>query len=161
MGPTMQRNRILGEHAHTMRRAPTEPEKRLWRHLSNAQLGGFKFRRQSLIAPYIVDFLCPAKALIVEVDGDTHEPDADWRRDMALEAQGYRTIRFTNADVMRNMEGVLTAILATATAAPDRWPHPNPSPEGEGLKVSAPRASPSPSGEGLGVGPQNESHTHK
>ena len=100
----------------------------------------FKFRRQAVIAPYIADFLCPAKALVVEVDDDTHEPDRDWRRDVALEAKGYRTLRFTNADVMGNMEGVLETILAALHQAPDRWPdarpHPNPSPEGEGLRMS-------------------------
>ena len=126
----------LGDRAHEMRRNPTEPEKRLWRHLSSSRLGGFKFRRQAAIAPYIVDFLCPSKTLIVEIDGDTHEAEADWRRDVALEAKGYRTIRFTNADVMGNMEGVLLSILDALHSAPDRWagrPHPNPSPEGEGL----------------------------
>jgi very-short-patch-repair endonuclease len=138
---------------------PTEPEKRLWRHLSNSQLGGFKFRRQAVIAPFIVDFLCPAKALVVEVDGDTHEVEADWRRDAVLESQGYRVVRFSNTDVMGNMEGVLVTILAALNDAPDRWPngrpHPNPSPEGEGLVRTSP-GSPSPSGEGFGVGPSNE-----
>ena len=143
-----------------MRRDPTEPEKRLWRHLSNFQLGGFKFRRQSVIAPFIVDFLCPAKGLVVEVDGETHEAHADWRRDIALEAEGYRVVHVTNADVMRNMEGVLTAILQALHSAPDRWPggqpHPNPSPKGEGLSVPASSSSTSPLGEGLGVGPSRK-----
>jgi very-short-patch-repair endonuclease len=66
----------VGDRARQMRNTPTEPEKRLWRHLSNSQLG-YKFRRQSVIGHYIVDFLCPAKALIVEVDGDTHDAEAD------------------------------------------------------------------------------------
>ena len=138
MGP-MTLDAELGRRAHAMRRQPTEPEKRLWRHLSNSQLGGFKFRRQAVIGHYIADFLCPTKALVIEVDGDTHEADADWRRDMALEAKGYRTVRFSNADVMKNMEGVLLAILEACEAAPDRWvgrPHPNPSPEGEGLAAA-------------------------
>jgi len=115
-----------------MRRDPTEPEKRLWRSLSNSQLGGFKFRRQAVITPFIVDFLCPSKALIIEIDGDTHNGESDRRRD----AQGYCTLRFTNSDVMRNLDGILISILSTTNATPDRWPggpHPNPSPEGEGL----------------------------
>ncbi|QEH81450.1 endonuclease domain-containing protein [Sphingomonas sp. C8-2] len=115
-----------------MRNAPTEPERRLWRHLSNSQLG-YKFRRQSVIGRFIVDFLCPAKALIIEIDGDTHDTDCDELRDTLLADWGYRTIRFTNADVMRNIEGVLDVISRTVLALPDRWPHPNPSPEGEGL----------------------------
>ncbi len=122
----------LGLRAREMRNNPTEPEKRLWRALSNSQLG-LKFRRQSVIAPYIVDFLCPSKALIVEIDGDTHVPEDDGMRDRFLQRQGYRTIRFTNADVMSNIEGVLETIVAAASSSRDRWPHPNPSPEGEGL----------------------------
>jgi len=123
-----------------MRRDPTEPEKRLWRNLSNSQLSGFKFRRQAVIGAHIADFLCPAKALIVEVDGDTHDPDRDNRRDTVLAAQRYRTIRFTNAEVMQNVEGVLLTILRALMTTADRWagrPHPNPSPEGEGLDPSS------------------------
>ena len=127
------------EKARRLRREPTEPEKRLWRNLSNRQLGGFKFRRQTTIEPFIVDFLCPGKALIVEVDGETHVAEVDVRRDAALAARGYTTIRFTNDDVMSHMEGVLTVILQKLESLPDRWegspdsPTPNPSPEGEGL----------------------------
>ncbi|HYJ52391.1 MAG TPA: endonuclease domain-containing protein [Allosphingosinicella sp.] len=122
-----------------MRRAPTEPEKRLWRHLSNSQLGGFKFRRQAAIPPFIVDFFCPAKGLIVEVDGETHVSEADARRDELLASRGFPTIRFTNDEVMSNMDGVLTSIFQTLQGLPYRqWgaqdsPTPNPSPEGEGL----------------------------
>jgi very-short-patch-repair endonuclease len=130
---------ILGERARTMRRQPTELEKRLWRHLSNAQLGGFKFRRQAVLAPYIVDFFCPAKGLIVELDGETHAAQKDDQRDVTLATRGFTTIRFTNDDVRDNMDGVLTTILENLRALPDRWPGPqlgptpNPSPEGEGL----------------------------
>ncbi|WP_448659282.1 endonuclease domain-containing protein [Sphingomonas sp. CJ99] len=133
----MATERNLLNRAKAMRLDPGEWEKRLWRHLSNSQLG-HKFRRQSVIAPYICDFLCPAKALIIEIDGDTHDPAVDARRDQRLTEQGYRTIRFTNADVRDNIEGVLQIIVFTLAQMPDRWPsqpHPNPSPEGEGLSV--------------------------
>jgi very-short-patch-repair endonuclease len=122
--------------ASDMRRNPTEPERRLWTHLARSQLGGFKFRRQATIARYIVDFLCPSARLIVEIDGHTHDDiEADAHRDSALLALGYRTIRFTNEDVMRNIEGVLTRLLAELQSSPlRRTPHPNPSPEGEGLE---------------------------
>jgi very-short-patch-repair endonuclease len=121
-----------------MRREPTEPEKRLWRHLSNSQLNGFKFRRQAAIPPFIVDFFCPAKGLIVEIDGETHVAEADARRDAVLAARGFMTIRFTNHDVMSNMDGVLTTILHTLNTIPDRqWealdsPPPKPNPAGGG-----------------------------
>ena len=127
---------VLHEHAHRMRREPTEPEVRLWRALSRSQLGSFKFRRQAVIGHYVADFLCPQKALIVEVDGDTHDADSDQCRDAVLSRQGFAVLRFTNEDVMRNIDGVSQAILITLERASDRWgsPHPNPSPEGEGLE---------------------------
>jgi very-short-patch-repair endonuclease len=128
----------LASRARQMRNAPTEPEKRLWRALSNSQLG-LKFRRQSVIAPYIVDFLCPPKALIIEIDGNTHLAEDDLVRDNYLTQLGYRTFRFTNNDVMSNVDGVLEAIVSLANSLPGRWssgrPHPNPSPEGEGLRT--------------------------
>ena len=107
-------------------------EAKLWRHISRSQLGGFKFRRQHVIGNCIVDFFCPQKALIVEVDGDTHDPLSDSIRDRMNDHRGYRTVRFSNGDVGKNIEGVLEALLAELTALPDRWPHPSPSPEGEG-----------------------------
>ena len=134
----MGKNWRLVERARELRREPTEPEKHLWRHLSNRQLGVFKFCRQATIDPFIIDFFCPSKGLIVEVDGDTHVGEDDARRDTLLAARGFTTIRFTNADVMTNMDGVLISILQTLVSLSNRWegspdpPHPNPSPEGEG-----------------------------
>ncbi|HEX5183995.1 MAG TPA: endonuclease domain-containing protein [Allosphingosinicella sp.] len=134
-GLSVEQLAILHARAAEMRRNPTEPEKRLWRHLSNGQVHGFKFRRQSVIGRFIADFLCPQKALVVEIDGDTHDETKDRLRDDILAARGFRVLRVTNDDVMRNMDGVLQAILGALDEAPDRWnkPHPNPSPEGEGL----------------------------
>ena len=131
----------LKNFARDMRQEPTEPERRLWARLSRSQIGGYKFRRQSVIGPCIVDFLCAQKALIVEVDGDTHVAGSDASRDQALQDQGYRIIRIANHEVMQNIEGVCTAILDALEQAPDRWasPHPNPSPEGEGLSLSKDR----------------------
>ena len=129
----------LRERARHMRREPTEFEKRLWRSLSNSQLGGFKFRRQAAIPPFIVDFFCPAKGLIVGVDGETHLSDADARRDAVLAERGFSTIRFTNDDVRDNMDGVLINLLERLRSLPDRWPGPSagptpkPFPQGEGL----------------------------
>lgn len=125
-------------HARNMRRNPTEPEKRLWRILSNSQLDGFKFRRQAVIGQHIADFLCPAAKLVVEVDGDTHEPEGDRGRDAALAGYGLRVLHIGNGDVMTNIEGVAEAIRIALHAAVARAesPHPNPSPEGEGLDGS-------------------------
>jgi len=122
--------------AAEMRHNPTEPEKQLWRVLSNAQLDGFKFRRQAVIGAHIVDFLCPRKGLVVEVDGDTHaDPVAEARRDAVLRSHGFTVLHVTNADVMGNIEGVWLQLLEMLRALSDRRaPHPNPSPEGEGLE---------------------------
>ena len=133
----MVTERELLERARAMRRNPTEWEIRVWRHLSNSQLG-YKFRRQAVIFPYICDFFCPPKGLIVEIDGDTHDPEYDGRRDARLQERGFATCRFTNIDVRNNIEGVVTAIANSLQRRPDRWfgvPHPNPSPEGEGLDM--------------------------
>ena len=126
---------LLHKRAAEMRGNPTEPEKRVWGVLSGSQLGGHKFRRQAVIAPFIADFLCPQRSLIVEVDGDTHDETKDRLRDDVLAERGYDVVRVTNHEVMTNLEGVAFAIGAALAEAVRRWdrPHPNPSPEGEGL----------------------------
>ncbi|MGV3554535.1 MAG: DUF559 domain-containing protein [Croceibacterium sp.] len=125
---------LLHQRARDMRRNPTESEKRLWRNLSNSQLDGLKFRRQEVIGRFIADFMCPARSLIVEVDGDTHDEAKDRLRDDVLAQFGFLVLRVTNDDVMSNAEGVLPAIGLAAEGRTSRHkPHPNPSPEGEGL----------------------------
>ncbi len=128
---------ILAKYAHQLRNTPTPFETILWKHLSRSQLGGFKFRRQHVIGNRIVDFICPSKALVIEIDGDTHDADRDTAKDISLNAQGFDVLRFTNRDVSANVNGVLEQILSRLQSLPDRWPdpapHPNPSPEGEGL----------------------------
>jgi very-short-patch-repair endonuclease len=109
---------------------------RMRRALSRSQLGGYKFRRQAIIGGRIADFFCPAKGLVVGIDRDTHDPERDRRRDTWLGRQtGFAAVRFTNRDVMTNLEGVLTALLKTLEDLPDRWPGyttPSPSSEEEG-----------------------------
>jgi very-short-patch-repair endonuclease len=96
-----------------MRRGPTVAERRLWQALRSRQLAGVKFRRQSPIGAYIVDFVAPTARLIVEIDGGQHatESERDRVRTRALEAEGYRLIRFWNNDVVENLDGVLQAIV--------------------------------------------------
>jgi len=99
-------------HAKQFRRDLTPAEARLWYHLRAKRFGGFKFRKQTPIGRAIGDFTCRAAMLVVEVDGDTHATQAayDARRTRTLEAQGWRVIRFTNAEVMGNIDGVLATI---------------------------------------------------
>jgi release factor glutamine methyltransferase len=125
----------LHKRARELRNNPTEWEIRLWRQLSSSQLGQHKFRRQAVIFPYICDFFCPAKGLIVEIDGDSHDAADDARRDSYMTGKGFETVRVTNLDVRESIEGVVEVIASALDRRPDRWagPHPNPSPEREGL----------------------------
>jgi very-short-patch-repair endonuclease len=101
--------------ARSLRRAPSEAEKRLWGFLRDRRLNDFKFVRQAPLGPYFADFLCRDRRLIVEVDGVTHGEDHqvshDLRRTLYLESQGYRVLRVWNIEVFTNLDGVLTAIL--------------------------------------------------
>lgn len=96
-----------------MRREPTEAEKALWRALKSRQLSAYKFRRQHPINRYIVDFVCLESMLVVELDGGQHatQQRRDEVRTRALEALGYRVLRFWDNDVLANTEGVLTRII--------------------------------------------------
>ncbi|MCP4406239.1 MAG: endonuclease domain-containing protein [Gammaproteobacteria bacterium] len=98
--------------ARYLRQNQTEAEQALWRQLRNRQLMGYKFRRQYVIKPYIVDFVCVAAKLIVEIDGGQHAEQRhyDQRRSRLLESQGYRVVRYWNNEVLNNMEGVLEAL---------------------------------------------------
>jgi very-short-patch-repair endonuclease len=125
-------NRVRGAHADQMRREPTEPEKRLWRSLSNSQLDGFKFRRKTVIGTFICDFSCSKNGLIIEVNGDTNDPDADAMRDNMLSRLGYHVLRFSNGDVLQNLDGGLERILNAARTLPDRRFAPTPTPPLEG-----------------------------
>ena len=98
--------------ARALRTNATDAERRLWRHLRQRQIDGFRFRRQQPIGPYFVDFFCPEAKLILELDGGQHtmREAADEARTEWLEARGYRVLRFWNNDVLQNTEGVLVRI---------------------------------------------------
>jgi len=98
--------------ARELRTDMTAPEKALWSALRAGQLG-VKFQRQVVLAPYIADFAARSERLVIEVDGDTHvgREAADAARTAALEARGYRVLRFTNVEVCTNLEGVIRRIL--------------------------------------------------
>jgi len=101
------------QFARCLRRNMTDAEHRLWFHLRNRALLGFKFRRQAPIGPHIADFVCAERQLIVEVDGGQHGACvADAVRTRALQAEGYRVLRFWNNDVLLQTADVLEQILA-------------------------------------------------
>jgi very-short-patch-repair endonuclease len=93
---------------------------------------GFKFRRQTVIGPYIVDFICFEKGLIVEVDGGQHSDNMkDKERDEWLKQRGYNVLRFWNNDVLGNRVGVIEKIAEYLN-----HPLPNPPLKGEGIHVA-------------------------
>ncbi len=98
--------------ARDLRQASTPPEQLLWLALRNGQIGGLKFRRQHPIGPYVVDFYCHRIALVVEVDGMSHEGKRlqDLEKTKYLEQQGLRVLRVTNEDVMRDLDAVAREI---------------------------------------------------
>jgi very-short-patch-repair endonuclease len=83
----------------------------MWQHLRASRLEGLKFSRQIVLHGFICDFVCRNLRLVIEVDGDTHDRARDADRDYALGKDGYRVLRFSNAEVSSNIEGVLTTIL--------------------------------------------------
>jgi len=110
----------------------TQSERELWTALRAHRFGGVKFSRQVVAGPFILDFAARSRKLAIEVDGDTHAGNEahDERRTAWLEEQGYQVIRFSNADVMGNVEGVLLVIQEAVRATPS----PKPSPQrGEGV----------------------------
>ena len=106
-----------------LRKVQTPAEARLWSALRRNQLGGLHFRRQEDIGKFIADFCCARARLVVEVDGAVHEQALqaayDRDREETLELHGYRVIRFTNDEVMHDLDRVLREIAAEAKARLD------------------------------------------
>ena len=94
--------------ARKMRSEQTPAEKRLWQHIRERQLGGYKFRRQQVIDRFIVDFYCHKADLVVEVDGDIHDlkKEEDALRENALRELGLRVIRFWNEEIMNSFSSL-------------------------------------------------------
>ncbi len=98
--------------ARAMRMVPTPAEAALWSSLRDRQLGGWKFRRQHVIAGYIVDFYCAELRVAVEVDGGVHEGRRadDRQRDESLARLGVRVVRFDNVEVLERLDEVLAQL---------------------------------------------------
>ncbi len=96
----------------------------MWLALRDRRLDGWKFRRQASIGPYVVDFLCVETRLVVELDGGQHTAEIDAIRTGFIQAQGFRVVRFWNNDVLNNLEGVLSVLLAEVRAGPLTQPSP-------------------------------------
>lgn len=113
--PTKKGNPKLLPIKRRLRSNSTRAEELLWAKLRHKQFFTVKFRRQHGIGPYIVDFFCPEKRLVVEVDGDTHATEAqqtkDHTREEYLRSLGLQVVRYTNDEVLNNLDGVLEDLI--------------------------------------------------
>ncbi len=112
----------LKQLAEEKRKNQTEAESVLWEVIRGKQLDGYKFRRQHVIDDFIVDFVCLSKKLIVEIDGGYHNKpeiaEADKLRTEILESLGYKVIKFTNEQVIGDIEGIVKEMISTLQSLP-------------------------------------------
>jgi very-short-patch-repair endonuclease len=106
------------KRAKQLRRTMTRAETLLWRHLKGNRIDGLGFRRQAPIRNFIADFVCLSTRIIVELDGETHDFEERWKADQKRDAffvsEGFHVLRFTNEQVMSNLEGVVELIRQAA-----------------------------------------------
>lgn len=130
-------------NANVLRKTMTDAEKRLWLHLRRAlPLQGTHFRRQVVLGAYVADFCCHGAKLVIEVDGDQHGTNEalayDTKRTLFLERQGFCMLRFTNRQVLREIDMVIDTIAHAVQISPGRLTHtPGPSPQGGGESASS------------------------
>ncbi|MCI0835550.1 MAG: endonuclease domain-containing protein [Chloroflexi bacterium] len=120
----------LTQLARSLRRNQTRAELELWWAMRSSQIDGAKFKRQFPIGPYVVDFICHEARLVVEVDGGQHAlmEREDVIRTEYLKQKGLSVVRFTNLEVLKNLEGVVSVIIESLAARARHSPSPKPSP---------------------------------
>lgn len=123
----------LIQHSQELRHNQTHLEQKLWLLLKGRQFEGCKFRRQHPIYPYIVDFVCLEKNLVIELDGGQHTDNKNYdsQRDEFLKSKGFTILRFWNNEVIENLEGVLYRVSESLGLSPS----PNPLPGGARAQV--------------------------
>ena len=128
-------NRSNIERCRTLRENQTDAERKLWSILRNRQLDGVKFRRQFPVGKYILDFYAPEHKLGIEADGGQHYEDKGKKRDEfrtgELIGQGIKIIRFSDLDILNNIEGVYDMIKEIIGNKDNSSPHLTPLPKGE------------------------------
>ena len=122
----------MGEFERQLRRDQTDAEKRLWYYLKNRNLGGWKFRRQHRVGPYVLDFVCLEAGLAVELDGAQHalQADHDARRTEYLSRLGLRVLRYWDNQALSETSAVLEDVLRNLGPSPQ----PSPRERGEGVE---------------------------
>ena len=119
---------MANERARNLRTNMTDAERKLWSRIRRSALG-HRFRRQHPLGPYVVDFVCLDRRLVIEVDGGQHNsPDGiekDQRRTAWLNDAGYRVLRFWNTDVLKNMEEIVETVFAALEGELEEDPPPD------------------------------------
>lgn len=116
--------------ARKLRRQMSYPEVLLWQWLRGQQTG-YKFRKQHPIGPYVADFCCLSARLVVEIDGAYHGYADDGDRDAFMKENGFRVLRVGAADVARDLEAVIAAIVSSAARPLHHASHGSPPRSGE------------------------------
>ncbi|PXA90388.1 DNA (cytosine-5-)-methyltransferase [Nostoc sp. 3335mG] len=98
------------KRARSLRGNMSDAENRLWYHLRDRRLAGFKFVRQFPIDHYYADFACREAMLVVEADGGQHTSERDGPRDRVIQGAGYTVLRFWNHDILNSTSMVLEII---------------------------------------------------
>ena len=112
----MQSNH-LKHIARRLRNNATDAERKLWQHLRRKQIQGLQFYRQRPLGKYVADFYCPAKKLVIEIDGGQHYENGELIKKY-IERENYlknilklKVLRFANTDIMQNMSTVIDRII--------------------------------------------------
>jgi very-short-patch-repair endonuclease len=107
-------NKNLKHLSRTLRKNMTNAETLLWSRLRGKQVEGLQFYRQKIIGNYIVDFYCPKSRMIIEVDGGQHYSaegqQMDAKRDAFISEAGLKVVRFSDREVLMNVDAVLEKI---------------------------------------------------
>jgi hypothetical protein len=112
----------LKERARTERANPTEAQRLLWSRLANGKLGKTKFRQQAVVGSAVVDFASPYRWIVIELTEPDDNLEVTALQDGKLADAGIRVLRFTEADVIDDIEGVLNVILEVIETPFDRRP---------------------------------------
>src|SRR6185436_12964672 len=109
-----------------LRQSSTDAERKMWSLLRSRRFAGYKFRRQEVIGPFIVDFTCFKRRLVIELDGGQHveKQDMDDRRTERLNEMGFQVLRFWNDQIFKDIEAVVDQIWKRLHQSPLTLPSP-------------------------------------
>ena len=109
-------NKKLKEISQRLRSNMTDSERLLWSRVRRKQLKGLQFYRQKIVGDYIVDFCCPGAKVVIEVDGGQHYTEEGLKKDTArddfLNKQGFKVLRFSDREVLKDIDVVVEMVFA-------------------------------------------------